>query len=322
MNVSKNLQFLRKREQITQEELADRLGVSRQSVSKWETGEAEPETDKLIVLCDIFGVSLDELVRSDLTAVAEIKEESVPQKTDNGKFAVHMNGFSRAIAAGVFLILLGVAVCVALAGYSYTLEEKYAQLTAVMGGVAVLLFASVAVFLFIFYGIANDRFRKENPVIECVMEEELIKAFSKKFTLMMACLVSATIVDVIFLVTMFALLDAEIIFVTNADAGGCFIISVFFAVLSVCVGGLTYYGIQHSKYDVAEFNKQTQKQLNHSSRSKLKDAICSAVMLLATGIFLVLGFVWNWWHPGWVVFPIGGIICAIISTIFEARGGQ
>lgn len=44
------------------------------------------------------------------------------------------------------------------------------------------------------------------------------------------------------------------------------------------------------------------------------------VMLLATAIFLVLGFVFGKWHPGWVVFPIGGIICAILGAVDEATG--
>jgi len=65
MSFSENLHYLRKRDKVTQEELADKLGVSRQSVSKWETGEAYPETDKLLLLCDLFGVSLDGLMRGD-----------------------------------------------------------------------------------------------------------------------------------------------------------------------------------------------------------------------------------------------------------------
>ena len=72
MSFSENLQYLRKRDRITQEELADKIGVSRQSVSKWETGEAYPETDKLIVLCDMFNVSLDVMVRGDASAPAVI----------------------------------------------------------------------------------------------------------------------------------------------------------------------------------------------------------------------------------------------------------
>ncbi len=63
-----NLQFLRKRDGITQEELAERLSVSRQSVSKWETGDSYPETDKIISLCRMFGVSMDALVMGDVAS--------------------------------------------------------------------------------------------------------------------------------------------------------------------------------------------------------------------------------------------------------------
>lgn len=50
MSFAENLQYLRKRDKVTQEGLAETLGVSRQSVSKWETGEAYPETEKIIAL--------------------------------------------------------------------------------------------------------------------------------------------------------------------------------------------------------------------------------------------------------------------------------
>ena len=62
-----NLQFLRRTNGMTQEKLASRMGVSRQTVSKWESGEATPELGKLVELCDIFGCSLDSLLREDLT---------------------------------------------------------------------------------------------------------------------------------------------------------------------------------------------------------------------------------------------------------------
>ncbi len=74
MSFAENLQYLRRKNKITQEQLAEELGVSRQSVSKWETGEAYPETEKLIVLCDKFGVTLDGLLRGDVQG----KEESAP----------------------------------------------------------------------------------------------------------------------------------------------------------------------------------------------------------------------------------------------------
>ena len=66
-----NLQYLRRRDGITQEELAEKLGVSRQSVSKWETGDAYPETEKIIALCRMFGVSMDDLMLGDVSALKE-----------------------------------------------------------------------------------------------------------------------------------------------------------------------------------------------------------------------------------------------------------
>ena len=64
------LQSLRKSKGLSQEELAEKCSVTRQSVSKWETGLGYPETEKLLILCEILDVDLDYLMR-DKTATAE-----------------------------------------------------------------------------------------------------------------------------------------------------------------------------------------------------------------------------------------------------------
>ncbi len=65
MSFSENMRNLRKECNMSQGDLADALEVSRQSVSKWETEGAVPELDKLMRMCDLFGVTLDELVRGE-----------------------------------------------------------------------------------------------------------------------------------------------------------------------------------------------------------------------------------------------------------------
>ena len=82
-----NLQFLRKRDGITQEGLAERLGVSRQSVSKWETGEAYPETEKIMALCRMFGVSMDALMLGDVTSGITADTEKYGAGNDGGNDA-------------------------------------------------------------------------------------------------------------------------------------------------------------------------------------------------------------------------------------------
>ena len=65
MNVSENIADLRRKRGWSQEHLAEQLGVTRQSVSKWESGTATPELEKLAALADLFGVSLDALAREN-----------------------------------------------------------------------------------------------------------------------------------------------------------------------------------------------------------------------------------------------------------------
>ena len=70
MSFGKNLQMLRKKNQLSQEGLAEMLGVSRQAVSKWELDEGYPEVDKLLILSKKLNVSLDSLLGAENTPIA------------------------------------------------------------------------------------------------------------------------------------------------------------------------------------------------------------------------------------------------------------
>ena len=65
MEFNEKLQKIRKEHNITQESLADKLNVSRQAVSKWESGGAYPDTEKLIQISKLFNISLDELINDN-----------------------------------------------------------------------------------------------------------------------------------------------------------------------------------------------------------------------------------------------------------------
>ena len=76
IEIADRLIKLRKQNGLSQEELADKLGLSRQAVSKWERAEASPDTDNLICLAKLYGISLDELLKTD-DSVETIVEEQV-----------------------------------------------------------------------------------------------------------------------------------------------------------------------------------------------------------------------------------------------------
>ncbi len=77
MEFNNKLYELRKKRGYSQEELANRLNVSRQTVSKWEVGESTPDMEKLVAISDLFEVSLDELVKDKVPEQAQPQEQIV-----------------------------------------------------------------------------------------------------------------------------------------------------------------------------------------------------------------------------------------------------
>ena len=79
---SENLKKIRKEHNLSQEQLADELGVSRQAISKWESSQAYPEMDKIIALCDKFNLNIDDLLHRDIKEVKS--EEESKNKINKG----------------------------------------------------------------------------------------------------------------------------------------------------------------------------------------------------------------------------------------------
>ena len=77
MKFGENLRVLRKSKNMSQETIAEKVGVSRQSISKWENGEAYPEMKNILSLCDIFHCKINDLVHNNLTDIDSLDEEII-----------------------------------------------------------------------------------------------------------------------------------------------------------------------------------------------------------------------------------------------------
>ena len=84
MSFGKNIGYYRKQLKITQEELAERLYVSRQTISRWENDSVFPDVETVIKLCELFGCSMDTLVRGDAEAEANTDTPKASKKEDDG----------------------------------------------------------------------------------------------------------------------------------------------------------------------------------------------------------------------------------------------
>lgn len=107
MQLSDNISQLRKTLGLSQEQLAEQIGVSRQSISKWETGQSAPELEKLVALSRVFGVSTDELLGNSAS------QKDVPRNTPPIGDYVRANLLRRMFTVGWITCLVGVVALVA-----------------------------------------------------------------------------------------------------------------------------------------------------------------------------------------------------------------
>lgn len=299
MGFSENLQNLRKIKNMSQEQLAEKLDVSRQAVSKWESGNGYPETEKIITICEIFDCSMDNLLKGKITA------DTTGEKK---KYESLQNKFSKGISLGVGIILLGTTILLYFAGLSAMagtseLEEQYGII-----GVTILLFCVlIALPFFITLGIQEENYKKKNPKLSNIYSEEELENFNKKFIVGIATGVSLILFGTIFLIFLYGM--------KMVSEESTIPVVILMAFVTIAVPILSYFGIQKDKYDIEKYNEKNSEE--GKKREETSGKICGVIMLIATAIFLSLGFIFNLWKICWVVFPIGGILCGIVSTILE-----
>ncbi len=154
MTVGERLLNLRKEKRLSQEELANILDVSRQTISKWETDQSTPDFDKIVPLCNYFGITTDEL----LTGRENIKEAN---KDDRKK------RFAKNIAISVGMYILSV-ISIILCTILFNAPE--------IGVCVFFVIIALATALIIYNGIVNgDNGKEETNETKEDKDEKLVK---------------------------------------------------------------------------------------------------------------------------------------------------
>lgn len=307
MSLGENLQFLRKKDNITQEQLAEQLNVSRQSVSKWESDSAYPEIEKLLQLCNIYHCSMDDLMQKDISLVY------VEDKAD---YDNHFNELSKFVSLAVGIILLGLSVMCFTYGINYFFTEEILQED--LCSLIFLIFVVIGVAILVLMGIRHEDFKKKNPVIINFYKEDEIDRFNKKFSVMVTAGISLFIIDAIIF------LGSETLFpeIDGNDYLEALVTSVFFLVITIGVMILIYAGTQKDKYDIDKYNQMNDKKSEAYRKDSLTGAACGCIMMISTIIYLIIAFVFGQWGmPTIVVFAVGGICCGIAAIIINLKNG-
>ncbi len=288
MTFGENLQFLRKRRGMTQENLAEQMEVTRQSVSKWESNAAYPETDAILRLCSLFHCDMDTLLRGDV---------SRRFGEDASAWDKHMNAFAAAMAAGVALVLMGVTLLMFI-GEFFGLE--------MWGGVAFFLFLIVAVAIFIVFGMNHDTFLRQHPGIgPCYTKEEMDR-FERRFPILIAVPVALLLLGLTAMIPMDTQAPAHL----GKEQWEAVCGTLFLLCVTITATALTWAGIQHSKYGFPE-EKMTPAQ-------RRVGRIWSVGMIAATALYVGLGYGLDLWKQAApIIYTVGALLCAALTILVK-----
>ncbi len=294
MSLSENLQFLRAREGVTQEQLAERLDVSRQSVSKWESGASFPEMDTLLKLCDMFHTDMDTLLRGSV-------EQSLSE--DSAGYDRFMTSYARKVAGSVSALIVGAAAAALLSAIGFS---------DMISGAVLLLVAAAAVVVLIASGMEEEHFRKKHPAISDFYTEKQKEQFHRRYIWYVAGGVGGILMGAVLTILAFTILPEK-------EPYESYMSVMFMLIVACAVFFLVYGGMLEDKYDIPKYNRQSSPTPEDKERRRRAVTACSVVMILVTAVFLFAGLAYNKWEWAAILYPVGGVVCGAVWMVLGPR---
>lgn len=320
---------LRKKSGWSQEELAEQMNVTRQSVSKWESAVSVPELEKIVLLSELFGVSIDYLLKDDMeeaeyTDVAETvsKIRKVPLE-EAAEFLRIKAETAKSVASGVFLCILS-PVCLLLLG-AVSEDPRYAlseNIACGVGLIILLVLVAVAVVIFLSVGsrtspfeyLEKDNFETEYGVTGMVKERK--EQYKNTY-------VQGNIIGTVLCILAAVPLFGAMMLVDEAKAEEEVLLPMTALVCTLVIVGL---GVT-AFIRVGIIWESYQKLLQEGDYTKKKKAdrpkITAAAIvywMLAAAIFLVWGFLKDrtGWNSCWIVWPVAGVLYPALLAVVKA----
>ena len=315
---------LRKKAGWSQEELANQLGVSRQSVSKWESGASIPDLDKILRLSQLFEVSTDYLLRDDLEPDLPQTEPELPPASSTPQAPVQritleeantyldtVRGVASKIALGVALCILSPTVLMYLGGLSseegrFTLSEPLA------GGVGILVMlalvsAAVAIFLFFGSRLSPYEHLDNQPVELAYGVDGVVKKRQEQYqpTHLMLLVVG---------ITLCILSLAPLMVAVAIDEDGMApIVGIILMFVVVAVGVFLLVrtciiaGSFQRLLETGDYTREHKREEN------------SPLATIYWGLVLAIYLGWSFWtmewHRTWLVWPVAAVLYAPVRSV-------
>ena len=313
MILGEKIAQLRRKNGWSQEELADKMEVSRQAVSKWESNQTTPDLERILRLSSLFGVTIDYLLKDDAAPeIPRAEAEEDPQirlisLADAADYLTLRERASVQIASGTFLCILAFMPLLLLgaAAEQFQLSEA---LAALIGLASLFLLAAIAVVIFMRCGfhsapyrfIELGEFRAENDVNDMVRARKMqFRSTYLRGNLIGVCLC---------ILSPLALFSGIL---SESDFTQVLLLCVTLLLAGMGVVSFILVGVRWASMErllrEGDFTARTQSG-TRLRRERLDEQLSYAYWLLATTIYLAWSFFTHDWGRTWIVWPVAGVL--------------
>lgn len=319
MGISERLTALRKQNGWSQEELAQRLDVSRQAVSKWEGGQAMPDLERVVRMSELFGVSTDSLLKDSPgpdTPVPAEAARAVTMEEAEAFLSLKKTVADRiawavlaCVLAPIPLLMLG-----ALAGVGRIPEN----VAGAVGIATLLVLAAGAVAVFVSCGIASERYEylEKEPiqaaraVVQMAREQqESSRERYGRWTVAGVCLCILAalplLISAMLSESAIALTAALCVTLALAGIGTTFLIRV----------GIHWESLQ-KLLEEGDYSREAKRRRHGHG------GISAAFWLGTVAVYLGYSFITGDWRRSWIVWPVAGALYAALVAALSGRRGR
>lgn len=306
----------RKKNGWSQEELASKLGVSRQAVSKWESAGSIPDLQRILQMSELFGVTTDYLLKD------EIEEERLNEYVETKTIKVSMeeaNQYLDMKSRGSKIVANATSLCILSPVPLIVVGKMTEDHTLVgFGLVFLLILVAIAVYLFVNYGLheshmqhlEKESFETEYGVSGMVRERR--EQYESTFTRNIAIGVVLCILSVIPTI-MAGVMEVE-------DYMSGISVGLLLIIVSIGVNILIRADMIKSSYDTLLQEGEYTKEEKHLK--KKTDDFSGAYWCLVVVIYLGWSFSTNNWKMTWIIWPVAGVLYAAVLGIVKMIVGN
>ena len=309
---------LRKKNGWSQEELADKMNVSRQAVSKWESAQTIPDLAKVLQLSSLFGVTTDYLLKDEIENeefTDDTSSDSTVKRISIDEANTYIEQRKKAawrIALATFLCIFSPITLIVLSILSELPNAIVSEATAGAVGLTVLFaFILCAVPLYIYCGFKNQpyAFLDENIPFELEygvkgLVTEKKNAFRPTYiayNIIATCLCIFSVVPLVLL----SFSENEILVAAA--------LALLMVIVGIGVGMFIVAGTQNaSMQKLLKEGEFTEKEKN---RTGVKEVVGFCYWGVLTAIYLAVSFLNNQWHLSWIIFAVGGVLFPVVMCI-------